>query len=40
MNQTKHNGFLCFFNYHVKWNTENNSISVRDVYTENSRISI
>ena len=31
---TKHNGFLCFFNYHVQWKRENNSILVRDVYTE------
>ena len=31
---TKHKGFLCFFNYHIKWNITDNSISVRDVYTE------
>lgn len=31
---TKHNGFLCFFNYHVQWKRETNSILVRDVYTE------
>ena len=30
----KHNGLLCFFNYHVKWNIADNTISVRDVYTE------
>ena len=30
-------GFLCFFNYHVKWNITSNSISVRDVYTEETQ---
>lgn len=30
---TKHNGLLCFFNYHVKWNITDNSVSVLDVYT-------
>lgn len=33
----KHSGFLCFFNYHVKWNITDNSISVRDVYTEETQ---
>lgn len=30
----KHNGFLCFFNYHVQWKLANNSIFVRNTYTE------
>ena len=33
----KHDGLLCFFNYHVKWNITSNSISVRDVYTEETQ---
>lgn len=30
----KHNGFLCFFDYHVQWKRADNSIFIRNVYTE------
>ena len=33
----KHSRLLCFFNYHVKWNIADNSISVSDVYTEKTQ---